>query len=143
MFQRKVERVVCSPPPVQPALNQVLALSKSSIPFCLFRACFDELQLEHITLWLILDYSSDVIYVLDTFVRYRTGELFEQFPTMESHHEWQQILSVCVNLDSVKLGGWDSCWLRFSYVRRSASCLFLSSWADQEPLLCFYCQNEA
>nr|XP_028583676.1 cyclic nucleotide-gated cation channel alpha-3 [Podarcis muralis] len=39
------------------------------------RACFDELQLEHITLWLILDYSSDVIYVLDTFVRYRTGFL--------------------------------------------------------------------
>ncbi|KAM6448042.1 cyclic nucleotide-gated channel alpha-3 [Liasis olivaceus] len=39
------------------------------------RACFDELQMEHLTLWLILDYSSDVIYVMDTFVRFRTGFL--------------------------------------------------------------------
>ncbi|XP_061485393.1 cyclic nucleotide-gated cation channel alpha-3 isoform X3 [Rhineura floridana] len=39
------------------------------------RACFDELQMEHITLWLILDYSSDVVYVMDTFVRFRTGFL--------------------------------------------------------------------
>ncbi|XP_053160673.1 cyclic nucleotide-gated cation channel alpha-3 isoform X2 [Hemicordylus capensis] len=39
------------------------------------RACFDELQMKHITLWLILDYSSDLIYVVDTLVRFRTGFL--------------------------------------------------------------------
>ncbi|XP_009863885.1 PREDICTED: cyclic nucleotide-gated cation channel alpha-3 isoform X2 [Apaloderma vittatum] len=39
------------------------------------RACFDELQIDHISLWLFLDYTSDVIYVLDTFVRFRTGFL--------------------------------------------------------------------
>ncbi|XP_067416036.1 cyclic nucleotide-gated channel alpha-3 isoform X2 [Emydura macquarii macquarii] len=39
------------------------------------RACFDELQTNHIILWLILDYSSDIIYTLDTFVRFRTGFL--------------------------------------------------------------------
>ncbi|KAM6094393.1 PREDICTED: cyclic nucleotide-gated cation channel alpha-3 isoform X2 [Chlamydotis macqueenii] len=39
------------------------------------RACFDELQVDHIKLWLFLDYVSDIIYVLDMFVRFRTGFL--------------------------------------------------------------------
>uniref|UniRef100_A0A8C3KM92 Cyclic nucleotide gated channel subunit alpha 3 n=1 Tax=Calidris pygmaea TaxID=425635 RepID=A0A8C3KM92_9CHAR len=39
------------------------------------RACFDELQADHIKLWLFLDYGSDIIYVLDMFVRFRTGFL--------------------------------------------------------------------
>ncbi|XP_009485274.1 cyclic nucleotide-gated channel alpha-3 isoform X4 [Pelecanus crispus] len=39
------------------------------------RACFDELQFDHIKLWLVLDYTSDTIYVLDMFVRFRTGFL--------------------------------------------------------------------
>ncbi|XP_014815627.1 PREDICTED: cyclic nucleotide-gated cation channel alpha-3 isoform X1 [Calidris pugnax] len=39
------------------------------------RACFDELQVDHIKLWLFLDYGSDIIYVLDMFVRFRTGFL--------------------------------------------------------------------
>ncbi|XP_054705541.1 cyclic nucleotide-gated cation channel alpha-3 isoform X3 [Grus americana] len=39
------------------------------------RACFDELQIDHIKLWLFLDYGSDIIYVLDMFVRFRTGFL--------------------------------------------------------------------
>ncbi|XP_040401981.1 cyclic nucleotide-gated cation channel alpha-3 isoform X2 [Cygnus olor] len=36
------------------------------------RACFDELQIDHIKVWLFLDYCSDVIYVFDMFVRFRT-----------------------------------------------------------------------
>ncbi|XP_053942087.1 cyclic nucleotide-gated cation channel alpha-3 isoform X3 [Cuculus canorus] len=39
------------------------------------RACFDELQVDHIKLWLFLDYGSDIIYVFDMFVRFRTGFL--------------------------------------------------------------------
>ncbi|XP_074715110.1 cyclic nucleotide-gated channel alpha-3 isoform X3 [Strix uralensis] len=39
------------------------------------RACFDELQIDHIKLWLFLDYGCDIIYVLDMFVRFRTGFL--------------------------------------------------------------------
>uniref|UniRef100_A0ACB8FII5 Uncharacterized protein n=1 Tax=Sphaerodactylus townsendi TaxID=933632 RepID=A0ACB8FII5_9SAUR len=39
------------------------------------RACFDELQMDNIKLWLILDYSSDFVYFLDTLVRVRTGFL--------------------------------------------------------------------
>uniref|UniRef100_A0A8C3L274 Cyclic nucleotide gated channel subunit alpha 3 n=1 Tax=Chrysolophus pictus TaxID=9089 RepID=A0A8C3L274_CHRPC len=39
------------------------------------RACFDELQIDHIKLWLFLDYCSDIIYVFDMFVRFRTGFL--------------------------------------------------------------------
>ncbi|KAM9482069.1 cyclic nucleotide-gated channel cone photoreceptor subunit alpha isoform 2-T2 [Clarias gariepinus] len=39
------------------------------------RACFNELQDSYMTLWIILDYSSDVIYYMDTFVRSRTGFL--------------------------------------------------------------------
>ncbi|KAL4659672.1 cyclic nucleotide-gated olfactory channel-like [Arapaima gigas] len=39
------------------------------------RACFDQLQTECYVLWLVLDYLSDVVYILDTFVRLRTGFL--------------------------------------------------------------------
>ncbi|XP_074764529.1 cyclic nucleotide-gated channel alpha-3 isoform X2 [Athene noctua] len=39
------------------------------------RACFDELQSDHIKLWLFLDYGCDIIYILDMFVRFRTGFL--------------------------------------------------------------------
>lgn len=38
------------------------------------RACFDELQSRNFIVWLVLDYLSDVIYILDTCVRLRTGE---------------------------------------------------------------------
>lgn len=38
------------------------------------RACFNELQVNYTTLWLVLDYSSDVFYYIDTFVRARTGK---------------------------------------------------------------------
>ncbi|XP_063315218.1 cyclic nucleotide-gated cation channel alpha-3 [Pelobates fuscus] len=56
-------------------------LSIISLPvlynWCLLvcRACFDELQKTNTTLWLVLDYSADLIYVLDTMVRFRTGFL--------------------------------------------------------------------
>ncbi|XP_073318829.1 cyclic nucleotide-gated channel alpha-3-like [Pagrus major] len=39
------------------------------------RACFNELQSTNTTLWLVLDYLSDFLYCLDTFVRARTGFL--------------------------------------------------------------------
>eukprot|EP00062_Callorhinchus_milii_P006892 gi/632947918/ref/XP_007889309.1/ PREDICTED: cyclic nucleotide-gated cation channel alpha-3 isoform X3 [Callorhinchus milii] len=39
------------------------------------RACFDELQVDHLTLWLVLDYTADVIYLIDVLVRFRTGFL--------------------------------------------------------------------
>ncbi|XP_026884820.2 cyclic nucleotide gated channel subunit alpha 2a [Electrophorus electricus] len=39
------------------------------------RACFDELQTNNYILWLVLDYLSDLVYILDTCVRLRTGFL--------------------------------------------------------------------
>ncbi|XP_035289586.1 cyclic nucleotide-gated olfactory channel-like [Anguilla anguilla] len=39
------------------------------------RACFDELQTSSWILWLVLDYLSDVVYIMDTCVRLRTGFL--------------------------------------------------------------------
>ncbi|XP_038857722.1 cyclic nucleotide-gated cation channel alpha-3-like [Salvelinus namaycush] len=39
------------------------------------RACFNELQSTYLTLWIVLDYTSDFIYYTDTFVRSRTGFL--------------------------------------------------------------------
>ncbi|KAG9341702.1 hypothetical protein JZ751_018766 [Albula glossodonta] len=39
------------------------------------KACFDELQTNNFILWLVLDYLSDSVYILDTFVRLRTGFL--------------------------------------------------------------------
>uniref|UniRef100_A0A8B9PZ10 Cyclic nucleotide gated channel subunit alpha 1 n=1 Tax=Apteryx owenii TaxID=8824 RepID=A0A8B9PZ10_APTOW len=41
----------------------------------LFRACFDELQHDYLTVWFVADYVSDIIYVADMFVRTRTGYL--------------------------------------------------------------------
>ncbi|KAM6941766.1 cyclic nucleotide gated channel subunit alpha 1a [Lycodopsis pacificus] len=39
------------------------------------RACFEELQHDYIVYWVILDYTSDIIYVADMFFRARTGYL--------------------------------------------------------------------
>ncbi|KAK2828458.1 hypothetical protein Q5P01_019492 [Channa striata] len=39
------------------------------------RACFDRLQLENYICWLVLDYLSDSVYIMDTYVRLRTGFL--------------------------------------------------------------------
>ncbi|KAM6939149.1 cyclic nucleotide-gated channel cone photoreceptor subunit alpha [Lycodopsis pacificus] len=39
------------------------------------RSCFNELQDTYTNLWLVLDYTTDIIYFTDTFVRSRTGYL--------------------------------------------------------------------
>ncbi|XP_004645721.1 cGMP-gated cation channel alpha-1 [Octodon degus] len=39
------------------------------------RACFDELQSDYVGYWLFCDYASDIVYLLDMFVRTRTGYL--------------------------------------------------------------------
>uniref|UniRef100_A0A673A191 Cyclic nucleotide gated channel subunit alpha 3 n=1 Tax=Sphaeramia orbicularis TaxID=375764 RepID=A0A673A191_9TELE len=39
------------------------------------RACFNELQSQNSTMWMVLDYISDTLYFMDTFVRARTGFL--------------------------------------------------------------------
>lgn len=46
---------------------------KSILPFP-FRACFNELQNKYTKLWIVLDYTADVIYYADSFVRSRTGQ---------------------------------------------------------------------
>lgn len=47
-----------------------MGLSHGLFPY---RACFNELQYQHSTLWLVLDYVSDALYCMDIFVRARTG----------------------------------------------------------------------
>ncbi|XP_072303921.1 cyclic nucleotide-gated channel alpha-3-like [Eucyclogobius newberryi] len=39
------------------------------------RSCFNELQKQHTSMWLVLDHTSDLFYYIDTFVRLRTGFL--------------------------------------------------------------------
>ncbi|KAF3706418.1 Cyclic nucleotide-gated cation channel alpha-3 [Channa argus] len=46
-----------------------------NLMFLVARACFNELQKINLTTWLVLDYTSDVLYYIDTFVRARTGFL--------------------------------------------------------------------
>uniref|UniRef100_A0A3Q3AJU1 Cyclic nucleotide gated channel subunit alpha 3 n=1 Tax=Kryptolebias marmoratus TaxID=37003 RepID=A0A3Q3AJU1_KRYMA len=46
-----------------------------NLMFLVARSCFNELQYTNLTLWLALDYSSDLIYCADIFVRARTGFL--------------------------------------------------------------------
>ncbi|XP_078068155.1 cyclic nucleotide-gated channel alpha-2-like [Mustelus asterias] len=43
--------------------------------FLVYRACFDTLQKKHLIIWLTIDYIADFIYILDVFVRLRTGFL--------------------------------------------------------------------
>uniref|UniRef100_A0A668VFS2 Cyclic nucleotide-binding domain-containing protein n=1 Tax=Oreochromis aureus TaxID=47969 RepID=A0A668VFS2_OREAU len=43
--------------------------------FLVARACFNELQYQNSTLWMVLDYVSDALYYIDIFVRARTGFL--------------------------------------------------------------------
>lgn len=40
----------------------------------LCRSCFNKLQYENTTMWIVLDYTSDLLYLMDTFVRFRTGQ---------------------------------------------------------------------
>ncbi|XP_063809399.1 cyclic nucleotide-gated cation channel alpha-3 isoform X2 [Pseudophryne corroboree] len=67
---------------VDPASNFYYRwLSIISIPvlynwcFLVCRACFNELHKKNIILWFVLDYSADLLYVIDTIVRFRTGFL--------------------------------------------------------------------
>ncbi|MEQ2274910.1 hypothetical protein XENORESO_015362 [Xenotaenia resolanae] len=46
-----------------------------NLMFLVARSCFNELQYGNTTVWMVLDYISDVIYYIDTFVRARTGVL--------------------------------------------------------------------
>ncbi|KAF7205974.1 cyclic nucleotide gated channel subunit alpha 2b [Nothobranchius furzeri] len=48
------------------------------------RACFDDLQVDYYICWLILDYLSDTVYILDTCVRLCTGFL-EQGLLVKDH----------------------------------------------------------
>lgn len=41
------------------------------------RACFNELQDTYTKCWIVLDYTADLIYLADTFVRSRTGQIPE------------------------------------------------------------------
>lgn len=38
------------------------------------RACFSELQTKYLLVWLILDYVSDGVYIMDIMMRLHTGE---------------------------------------------------------------------
>ncbi|XP_034029218.1 cyclic nucleotide-gated channel cone photoreceptor subunit alpha-like [Thalassophryne amazonica] len=46
-----------------------------SLMLLVTRSCFNELQYKNVTLWIVLDYSADVLYYIDMFVRARTGFL--------------------------------------------------------------------
>uniref|UniRef100_A0A8D3ED81 Cyclic nucleotide-binding domain-containing protein n=1 Tax=Scophthalmus maximus TaxID=52904 RepID=A0A8D3ED81_SCOMX len=48
------------------------------------RACYDELQVRNYICWLVLDYLSDTVYIMDTCVRLRTGFL-EQGLLVKDH----------------------------------------------------------
>ncbi|XP_054441493.1 cyclic nucleotide-gated cation channel alpha-3 [Pteronotus mesoamericanus] len=53
------------------------------------RACFDELQSEYLMLWLVLDYSADILYGLDVLVRARTGFLEQGLMVRDTRRLWQ------------------------------------------------------
>lgn len=38
------------------------------------RACFPDLQHGYLVAWFVLDYTSDLLYLLDVVVRFHTGQ---------------------------------------------------------------------
>uniref|UniRef100_A0A7N9AUQ5 Cyclic nucleotide gated channel subunit alpha 2b n=1 Tax=Mastacembelus armatus TaxID=205130 RepID=A0A7N9AUQ5_9TELE len=48
------------------------------------RACFDSLQVDSYICWLVLDYVADIVYLMDSYVRLRTGFL-EQGLLVKDH----------------------------------------------------------
>lgn len=57
-------------PPASPTFVHLLSLSWV---ICFCRACFDELQVRNMLVWLVLDYICDGVYILDIAVRLHTG----------------------------------------------------------------------
>ncbi|XP_029792071.1 cyclic nucleotide-gated cation channel alpha-3 isoform X2 [Suricata suricatta] len=53
------------------------------------RACFDELQSDHVMLWLVLDYSADALYGVDLLVRARTGFLEQGLMVKDAQRLWK------------------------------------------------------
>ncbi|XP_060717102.1 cyclic nucleotide-gated cation channel alpha-3 [Tachysurus vachellii] len=53
------------------------------------RSCFNELQTDYTMLWVALDYTSDVIYYIDTFIRSRTGFLEQGLLVKDSKMLWE------------------------------------------------------
>ncbi|XP_032111254.1 cyclic nucleotide-gated cation channel alpha-3 [Sapajus apella] len=77
------------------------------------RACFDELQSEYLMLWLVLDYSADVLYVLDVFVRARTGFLEQGLMVSDTDRLWQHYrMTTQFKLDMLSLVPTDLAYLQ-------------------------------
>ncbi|XP_027011973.2 cyclic nucleotide-gated channel cone photoreceptor subunit alpha [Tachysurus fulvidraco] len=53
-------------------------------------SCFNELQTDYTMLWVALDYTSDVIYYIDTFIRSRTGFLEQGLLVKDSKMLWER-----------------------------------------------------
>ncbi|XP_027806467.2 cyclic nucleotide-gated channel alpha-3 isoform X1 [Marmota flaviventris] len=78
------------------------------------RACFDELQSEHLMLWLVLDYSSDVIYGLDMLVRTRTGFLEQGLMVQDTSRLWKHYTkSMQFKLDVLSLVPTDLAYIKW------------------------------
>ena len=43
--------------------------------FIIARAVFWKLQEDYLAFWIVMDYLADIVYLMDMFVRVRTGEL--------------------------------------------------------------------
>ncbi|XP_047379213.1 cyclic nucleotide-gated cation channel alpha-3 [Sciurus carolinensis] len=78
------------------------------------RACFDELQSDHLMLWLVLDYSSDVIYGLDILVRTRTGFLEQGLMVKDTKRLWKHYTkSTQFKLDVLSLVPTDLAYIKW------------------------------
>lgn len=57
------------------------------------RSCFNELQYTNTTTWMVLDYISDALYYLDTFVRARTGWSKDFYLNHDKVHAYRKLIS--------------------------------------------------
>ncbi|XP_053188279.1 cyclic nucleotide gated channel subunit alpha 2b [Scomber japonicus] len=86
MFKKKWDLFVVSPS--DNAYYRWLFVIATAVLYNWFlvvaRACFDKLQVGNYICWLVLDYLSDTVYIMDTCVRLRTGFL-EQGLMVKDH----------------------------------------------------------
>ncbi|XP_037663155.1 cyclic nucleotide-gated cation channel alpha-3 isoform X2 [Choloepus didactylus] len=82
------------------------------------RACFDELQSEHLALWLVLDYSADILYILDILVRGRTGFLEQGLMVRDASRLWNHYMkTIHFKLDMLSLVPTDLAYLKLGVNR--------------------------
>lgn len=81
-----------------------------SLVICLCRACFDELQMRNVLVWLVLDYICDGLYILDVAVRLHTGNWWVKNHVHSCMEMYDLILVLMLVVTVYTKASWIKAW---------------------------------